>query len=596
MMSVAAQIKTAAAKAIKNLYTVDLQESSVLVNATKPEFEGDYTIVLFAFVKQLKKSPDALGQELGEYLVKENPTIFSAFNVIKGFLNLTVSDQYWLQFVQQNHSDDAYGINTVKEKKVMVEYSSPNTNKPLHLGHLRNNFLGWSIAEILKANGNEVVKTCIVNDRGIHICKSMIAWQMFANGATPQSTDTKGDHFVGDYYVKFNDEYKKEVEQLIAQGVSKDEAEKEAPIMKATQQMLLDWEAGKPEVMELWSTMNSWVYEGFTTTYKRIGSDFDKTYYESNTYLLGKNIVQQGLEKNVFFKKDDGSVWIDLTADGLDEKLVMRKDGTSVYITQDIGLAEQKQQEFDADQSIYVVGDEQNYHFKVLKLICQKLGLPSADGIFHLSYGMVELPTGKMKSREGTVVDADDIVDEMAAISKQKTQELGKVKDFTEEELNDLYDILGLGALKFFLLRVDPKKKMIFNPEESIDFQGFTGPFIQYTHARIKSILRKTGDGNEASSILESKAPLLKLEKQLAVELEQFPIVINDAATEHDPSKIAIYVFNLAKTFSSFYSEHSIANAETEEKKILRLQLAQLTAGVIKRGMGMLGIRVPERM
>lgn len=595
-MSVAAQIKTAAAKAIKNLYTVDLQESSVLVNATKPEFEGDYTIVLFAFVKQLKKSPDALGQELGEYLVKENPTIFSAFNVIKGFLNLTVSDQYWLQFVQQNHSDDAYGINTAKEKKVMVEYSSPNTNKPLHLGHLRNNFLGWSIAEILKANGNEVVKTCIVNDRGIHICKSMIAWQMFANGATPQSTHTKGDHFVGDYYVKFNDEYKKEVEQLIAQGVSKDEAEKEAPIMKATQQMLLDWEAGKPEVMELWSTMNSWVYEGFATTYKRIGSDFDKTYYESNTYLLGKNIVQQGLEKNVFFKKDDGSVWIDLTADGLDEKLVMRKDGTSVYITQDIGLAEQKQQEFDADQSIYVVGDEQNYHFKVLKLICQKLGLPSADGIFHLSYGMVELPTGKMKSREGTVVDADDIVDEMAAISKQKTQELGKVKDFTEEELNDLYDILGLGALKFFLLRVDPKKKMIFNPEESIDFQGFTGPFIQYTHARIKSILRKTGEGNEASSILESKAPLLKLEKQLAVELEQFPIVINDAATEHDPSKIAIYVFNLAKTFSSFYSEHSIANAETEEKKILRLQLAQLTAGVIKRGMGMLGIRVPERM
>lgn len=595
-MSVAAQIKTAAAKAIKNLYTVDLQESSVLVNATKPEFEGDYTIVLFAFVKQLKKSPDALGQELGEYLVKENPTIFSAFNVIKGFLNLTVSDQYWLQFVQQNHSDDAYGINTAKEKKVMVEYSSPNTNKPLHLGHLRNNFLGWSIAEILKANGNEVVKTCIVNDRGIHICKSMIAWQMFANGATPQSTHTKGDHFVGDYYVKFNDEYKKEVEQLIAQGVSKDEAEKEAPIMKATQQMLLDWEAGKPEVMELWSTMNSWVYEGFATTYKRIGSDFDKTYYESNTYLLGKNIVQQGLEKNVFFKKDDGSVWIDLTADGLDEKLVMRKDGTSVYITQDIGLAEQKQQEFDADQSIYVVGDEQNYHFKVLKLICQKLGLPSADGIFHLSYGMVELPTGKMKSREGTVVDADDIVDEMAAISKQKTQELGKVKDFTEEELNDLYDILGLGALKFFLLRVDPKKKMIFNPEESIDFQGFTGPFIQYTHARIKSILRKTGEGNEASSILESKAPLLKLEKQLAVELEQFPIVINDAATEHDPSKIAIYVFNLAKTFSSFYSEHSIANAETEEKKILRLQLAQFTAGVIKRGMGMLGIRVPERM
>lgn len=482
----------------------------------------------------------------------------------------------------------------------MVEYSSPNTNKPLHLGHLRNNFLGWSIAAILKATGHDVAKTCIVNDRGVHICKSMIAWQRFANGATPASTGMKGDHFVGDYYVKFNDAYKKEIDELVASGMSKELAEKEAPIMKDTQQMLIDWEAGKPEVMELWRTMNGWVYEGFNQTYQRIGSDFDKTYYESNTYLLGKDLVETGMAKGVFFQKEDGSVWIDLTADGLDEKLVRRKDGTSVYITQDIGLAEQKQKEFNAQQSIYVVGDEQNYHFKVLKLICQKLQLPSADGIYHLSYGMVELPSGKMKSREGTVVDADDLVEEMVNIARQKTEELGKVKDFTAEELKDLYDIIGLGALKFFLLRVDPKKKMIFNPEESIDFHGFTGPFIQYTHARIKSILRKADVNGELSIVNHSPftfhLSLLPLEKELLLTLEQFPTVLNEAASEHDPSKVAIYVFNLAKTFNSFYTEHSIANAENEEKKRLRLSLSQLTAQTLKNGMSVLGIRVPERM
>ena len=594
-MSVVFKIKEVTAVAINHLYGIDLQPHDVLVNATKPEFEGDYTVVLFAFIKQLKKNPDALGKELGEYIVKENPSLFTGFNVIKGFLNLTIAESYWLQFVQNKFADTGFGHAEKNGQKVMVEYSSPNTNKPLHLGHLRNNFLGRSIAEILKANGNEVAKTCIVNDRGIHICKSMIAWQLFANGATPESTHTKGDHFVGDYYVKFNDEYKKQIEELKTQGKTEEEAEKEAPIMKATQQMLLDWEAGKPEVIELWRTMNNWVYEGFDATYKRIGSDFDKTYYESNTYLLGKDLVETGLQKGVFFQKPDGSVWIDLTADGLDEKLVQRKDGTSVYITQDIGLAEQKQKEFNASQSIYVVGDEQNYHFKVLKLICQKLGLPSADGIYHLSYGMVELPTGKMKSREGTVVDADDLVEEMVNIARQKTEELGKVKDFTAEELNELYDTIGLGALKFFLLRVDPKKKMVFNPEESIDFHGFTGPFIQYTHARIKSILRKSGTVTPQSPG-SSLQTLFPLEKQLAIHLEMFPTILQDAGDEHDPSKIAIYIFNLAKIFNSFYTEHSIGNAESEEKKILRLQLAQLTAQVIKNGMNVLGIRVPERM
>jgi len=595
-MSVVQKIKEATAKGINHLYGVSLLANEVLVNATKPEFEGDYTVVLFAFVKQLKKSPDTLGQELGDFMVCTFPDYFVSYNLIKGFLNLVITDRYWLEFVAANSHNDDFGQTPANGQRVMVEYSSPNTNKPLHLGHLRNNFLGRSIAEILRINGNEVIKTCIVNDRGIHICKSMIAWQLFGNGTTPESTHTKGDHFVGNFYVQFNDEYKKQIEALKAKGIPEEIAEKEAPIMKATQQMLLDWESGNPEIMHLWRTMNSWVYEGFDTTYKRIGSDFDKTYYESNTYLLGKDLVEKGLAKGVFYQKEDGSVWIDLTADGLDEKLVRRKDGTSVYITQDIGLAEQKQKEFNAGQSIYVVGDEQNYHFKVLKLICQKLGLPSADGIYHLSYGMVELPSGKMKSREGTVVDADDLVTEMVNIARQKTEELGKVKDFTEEELIQLYDTIGLGALKFFLLRVDPKKKMVFNPEESIDFHGFTGPFIQYTHARIKSILRKSLTQLPTLENLSSNSLLLPLEKTLSIHLEMFPSVLQDAAIEHDPSKVAIYVFNLAKTFNSFYTEHSISNAETDEKKILRLQLAQITAKVIKTGMGVLGIQVPERM
>jgi len=595
-MSVVNRIKETAASSIHQLYGSSVVPEQVLVNQTKPEFEGDYTVVLFAFVKELKKSPEQLGQELGTEMVARFPELFTSYNVVKGFLNLTINASYWSQFLGNQYHNQQFGHSVRTSNKVMVEYSSPNTNKPLHLGHLRNNFLGRSIAEILKATGNDVVKTCIVNDRGIHICKSMIAWKRYANGATPTSTQMKGDHFVGDYYVKFNDAYKAEIADLKATGLTEEQAEKDAPIMKEAQQMLLDWEAGDPEVMELWKNMNGWVYEGFDATYKRIGTDFDKIYYESNTYLLGKDLVDKGLTEKVFYQKEDNSVWIDLTNDGLDEKLVRRKDGTSVYITQDIGLAEQKQKEFNANQSIYVVGDEQNYHFKVLKLICQKLKLPSADGIDHLSYGMVELPTGKMKSREGTVVDADDLVDEMIAIARAKTEELGKVNDFTEEERAELYDTIGLGALKFFLLRVDPKKKMVFNPAESIDFHGFTGPFIQYTYARISSILRKLNYQSTTALTVDTNDNWLPLEKELIVTLEQFPAVLKDAGMEQDPSKVAIYIFNLAKTFSSFYSEHSIANAENNSKQQLRMMLSVLTATAIKNGMEVLGIKVPERM
>ncbi|WP_018615020.1 arginine--tRNA ligase [Segetibacter koreensis] len=630
-MSVVSNIKSAASKAINELYQFSINENEITVNATKPEFEGEYTIVLFAFIKQLKKSPELLGQELGRYLVENNKGLFSGFNVIKGFLNLSVSPVYWTGFLKNEYQNTSFGTSASTGRKVMVEYSSPNTNKPLHLGHLRNNFLGWSIAEILEASGNQVIKTCIVNDRGIHICKSMLAWQRHGNGATPESTGEKGDHLVGEYYVRFEEDLKAEAAIVLDQFLSREfehlsEEEESAvmtlldamdhavlaqnkekynalkselneiarsntPIMKEAKQMLLKWEQGDAEVLELWNRMNAWVYAGFDETYKRIGSDFDKIYYESKTYLLGKDIVEEGLQKGILFKKEDGSVWIDLTAEGLDQKLVLRKDGTSVYITQDLGLAQLKYQEYGINESIYVVGDEQNYHLKVLELILQKLQFPYANGITHLSYGMVELPTGKMKSREGTVVDADDLVDEMISIAKEKTEELGKVKDFEEDELKQLHDTIGLGALKFFLLRVDPKKRMVFNPEESIDFHGFTGPFVQYTYARIKSILRK-----QQPKAVSYAASLLPMEKNILVSLEQFPTIIQEAGNDHDPSKIAIFVFNLAKSFNSFYTEHSVTNAETEEKKELRLQLAQLTSQVIETSMRLLGINVPQRM
>jgi arginyl-tRNA synthetase len=586
-------IKEKAIEAINELYGITFSEKDFQVNTTKPEFEGDYTIVLFSLIKSLRMSPDALGNQLGEKLVSDHADLFGNYNIIKGFLNLEINPKILLEMLNKHYQDPCFGKAPMNGQKVMVEYSSPNTNKPLHLGHLRNNFLGRSIAEILKANGYEVVKSCIVNDRGIHICKSMIAWKRYANGATPSSTHTKGDHFVGDYYVKFNDAYKQEVEDLVSTGMDKATAEKEAPIMKETQQMLLDWEQGNPDVMELWRTMNGWVYAGFEVTYKRIGSDFAKTYYESDTYLLGKDTVEFGLQKNIFYKKEDGSVWIDLTSEGLDEKLVLRKDGTSVYITQDIGLAQKKYEEFGMDTSIYVIGDEQNYHMKVLQLICKKLGLPYADGIHHLSYGMVELPTGKMKSREGTVVDADDLIDEMISISSEHTRSLGKVKDFNEDELETLYDTIGIGALKFFLLRVDPKKKMIFNPEESIDFHGFTGPFIQYTHARIKSVLRKS---EIDVSINTFNSALHPSEKELLLLAEQFEQILKQAADSLDPSTIAIYLFQLAQSFNSFYAALSIVNAENEEKRQLRLKLASLVATILSSGMLLLGINVPEKM
>lgn len=594
-MAIVPVIQSAVSAQIKQLYQLDLEPASITVSETKPEFEGDYTVVLFALLKTLKKKPEELGNELGQALVAGNTALFGGFNVIKGFLNLTVSDSWWLQFLKEQYNNPDYGRQPRNGQRVMVEYSSPNTNKPLHLGHLRNNFLGWSVAEIYKANGYEVVKTCIANDRGIHICKSMIAWQLFGNGATPESTGIKGDHLVGDYYVMFGTEMKKQVKELMEKGLTQEEAEKEAPIMKAAQQMLVDWEAGKPDVIELWRMMNSWVYSGFATTYKRIGSDFDKTYYESETYLLGKDLVEQGLSKKVFFQKDDGSVWIDLTKDGLDEKIVRRRDGTAVYITQDIGLAQEKQHEFHCNRSIYVVGDEQNYHFKVLKLICQKLDIAGADGIYHLSYGMVELPTGRMKTREGTVVDADDILEEMTREATRKRQEKekesGKTSDFNADELNILDELVGTGAIKFFLVRVDPKKRMIFNPEESIDLQGFTATAVQYTYARTQAVFRKElYTGGEVGS------DLLPLEKKMILTLERYSDMIRQAGDEMSPSVIAGYVYEVAKLYNTFYAQHKMLTAESDIKKELRLQINQMAAHVIKSGMSLLGIKVPDRM
>lgn len=590
-MSIVDQVKSAAVSVLKNHFSISLSEDQITVNNTKPDFEGDYTIVLFSLVKLAKKPLPELGNAFGSALLEQQPGLFSSFNVVNGFLNLTIQDSYWLRVLFEGTNSSATPHSS--PKKIMVEYSSPNTNKPLHLGHLRNNFLGWSVSEILKHQQHTVIKTSIVNDRGIHICKSMIAWQLFADGATPESTGTKGDHFIGDYYVRFNDEYKKQIAELTASGMSVQEAEKQAPIMKAAQQMLVAWEAGDAEVIDLWKRMNSWVYQGFDETYATIGSDFDVVYYESDTYLLGKHLVEIGLEKNIFYTKPDGSVWIDLTADGLDEKIVQRSDGTSVYITQDIGLMLQRQERFNADAYIYVIGDEQNYHMKVLKLICQKLGIAGADGIFHLSYGMVELPSGKMKSREGTVVDADEIVAEMKNIAAEKTKELGKVSDFTSAELDELFSTIGLGALKFFLLRVDPKKKIIFNPEESIDFHGYTAPFVQYTYARIKSILRKTGSTAESDIKNQELHPL---EKALILQLEQWNTTVAEAAAKYDPSVITMYLFLLAKTFNSFYAELSVASAENNFKKRLRIQLCATTAATLQTGMRLLGIDVPERM
>ena len=599
-MTIVSQIKSAAEDALKHLFPdAAIPPHSVAVNQTKPEFEGDYTVVLFPYVKLLRQKPDELGKLLGDYLVQKC-NLFASYSIVSGFLNLTIRDSYWSQFLLNHFNDQHYGEKPKLDKRVMVEYSSPNTNKPLHFGHLRNIFLGYAMANVLKANGYQVVKANLINDRGIHICKSMIAWQQFGNGATPETAGVKGDHLVGDYYVRFNDAYKAEVKELVAQGMDEATAEKEAPIMKGTQEMLRQWEAGDKEVRALWEKMNGWVYDGFKDSYNRLGVDFDKMYYESDTYLLGKAIVEQGLQKGVLYKKEDGSVWVNLEDEGLDHKLLLRGDGTSVYITQDLGTAKLKYNDFKLDQSVYVIADEQNYHMQVLKLILKKLGEPCADGIYHLSYGMVELPTGKMKSREGTVVDADDMMDEMIALSQKQTEEAGKTEGFTQEELGKLYNTIGMGALKFYLLRVDPKKKMVFDPKESIDLHGFTATFIQYAHARICSILRKEGvpmlPDNARFQTFKLTQDLLPAEKQLVLMLEHYATVLENAAAEYNPSALCNYSFQLAQQFNSFYDEHSISKAENEEKKQLRLMLIIMTAQVMRHAMKLMGIRLPEKM
>lgn len=599
-MTLAAQVKHAAYDALKHLYPdTPIDFNIITVNQTKPEFSGDYTVVLFPFLKLLRQKPDAIGKQLGDYLL-EKTDIFSAYDIVAGFLNLTVRDTYWVSFLLNHYTQTSFGQQCKADCRVMVEYSSPNTNKPLHFGHMRNIFLGAAVAEILKANGKQVVKANLINDRGIHICKSMIAWMHYANGATPETSGTKGDHLVGDYYVKFNDVYKQQVAELIAAGKDEKTAEKEAPIMQEAQDMLRKWEAGDKQVRDLWETMNGWVYKGFDSTYRKMGITFDKVYHESETYLLGKKIVEDGLRKGVLFKKEDGSVWVDLKEDGLDEKLLLRGDGTSVYITQDLGTAKLKYDDYRLHQSVYVIADEQNYHIQVLKLIMQKLGEPCANGIYHLSYGMVELPTGRMKSREGTVVDADDMVNEMIRLAQEQTEQAGKTEGFSGDELKKLYEMIGLGALKFYLLRVDPRKKMIFDPKESIDLHGFTATFIQYAHARICSILRKeqvpvTPDATRFQSFKQNEE-LLKLEKEMLLHLEQYPGVLADAATEFNPASLCNYAFKLAQLFNSFYDAHSISKAESEEKKNLRLMIIIMTASILRHSMGLLGIRMPEKM
>lgn len=595
------RIKEAALQSLQALYpehTFTLEQ--INVNETKAEFKGDYTIVLFPFVKMLRCKPDEIGQKLGQHLIEQQGSLFTEFQLLSGFLNLSVRDSFFIDLLQGNWHNTSFGSSAVQGKKIMIEYSSPNTNKPLHFGHLRNIFLGYALSNILKESGNDVVKANLINDRGIHICKSMVAWQRYAQGATPESTGIKGDHLVGDYYVKFNDVYKAEIADLVASGMDEKQAEKEASIMKEAQQMLRLWEAGDQEVYQLWQTMNAWVYDGFAVSYKRLGVDFDKMYYESNTYLLGKSIVEAGLAKGVLFQKEDNSVWIDLTADGLDQKLLLRGDGTSVYMTQDIGTAVLKYNDCQLDQSVYVIADEQNYHMQVLKLILSKLGEPCADGIFHLSYGMVELPSGRMKSREGTVVDADDMMDEMLRMAQEQTEQAGKTEGFSSDELGQLYNTIGMGALKFYLLRVDPKKKMIFDPKESIDLHGFTATFIQYAHARICSILRK-----EQLPLMPSvqqfegfvaQAALTKGEKDILLALERYPMIIADAATEMNPSVICNYTFQLAQLFNSFYDQHSIAKAEDLEKKQLRLMMIIMTAQTMRHAMQLLGIQMPEKM
>ena len=597
-MSIELIIRDQIVEAVAKCYGQSVDPNIVQLQNTRKEFEGDITLVVFPFVRMSKKSPEQTAAEIGDYL-QQNVTEVEKYNVVKGFLNLVINSEYWVSILNSANAAVNYGITgpTGSSKLVMVEYSSPNTNKPLHLGHIRNNLLGFSLSEILKANGHKVVKTNIVNDRGIHICKSMYAWQKWGNGQTPESTGIKGDHLVGDFYVKFDQEYKKEIAALIAQGQTKEEAEQNAPAMLGAREMLLKWEAKDPEIMNLWNTMNQWVYSGFDVTYKELGVDFDKIYYESETYLYGKGEVLRGLAEGVFYQKEDSSVWADLTAEGLDHKLLLRSDGTSVYMTQDIGTAKERFQDYPIDKMVYVVGNEQNYHFQVLSILLDKLGFEFGKGLHHFSYGMVELPQGKMKSREGTVVDADDLMAGMIEVSRKTSEELGKLEGYTPEQAAETHKMIALGALKYFILKVDPKKNMLFNPEESIDFNGNTGPFIQYTYARIRSVLRKAADrGIELNRAIAGGLQLGAKELQLIKSISQFPVAVKEAGENYSPALIANYIYELVKEFNQFYHEFPIIIEENADVRNVRLVIAETVGMAIKNGMKLLGIDVPERM
>ncbi len=592
-MNIEALISKAAGEAVKALYGMDATEKMLQLQKTRSEFEGNLTLVVFPFVKAAKKSPEQTAQEIGEYL-QANCAAVEKFNVVKGFLNLSVGDGAWLQLLETIDKDEQFGMKQADENSplVMIEYSSPNTNKPLHLGHVRNNLLGWSLAKIMEANGNKVVKTNIVNDRGIHICKSMLAWLKYGNGETPETSGKKGDHLIGDYYVAFDKHYREEVKELVAQGMDEEKAKQEAPLIKEAHDMLVKWEQNDPEVRALWEKMNNWVYAGFDETYKKMGVSFDKIYYESQTYLKGKAKVEEGLAKGLFERHEDNSVWADLTNEGLDQKLLLRSDGTSVYMTQDIGTAEMRFQDFPIDKMIYVVGNEQNYHFQVLSILLDRLGFKWGKELTHFSYGMVELPNGKMKSREGTVVDADDLMALMVEDAYKTSMELGKFDDMTEEERREIARVVGMGALKYFILKVDARKNMLFNPEESIDFNGNTGPFIQYTYARIRSILRKAPSMTSPAS----STSLSSKEIELIQKMNEFGAAVEQAGKDYSPSGIANYCYELTKVFNQFYHDYSILNEPDEQKKAVRLMLAKNVAKIIKNGMSLLGIEVPERM
>jgi arginyl-tRNA synthetase len=591
-MNIQNTIEVVVKKAIKSIYDVEI--NSVEFQATRKDFEGDITVVIFALLRAVKGNPVEIGTKIGGYL-KKNTSEVSDFNVVKGFLNLVISDTTFISSFNAMYANDQFGKEqpNPNDKAVMVEYSSPNTNKPLHLGHVRNNLLGYSVAKITAASGKKVYKTQIINDRGIHICKSMLAWEIFGNGETPESTGLKGDKLVGNYYVKFDQEYKKQISDLVTQGKTEEEAKKQAPILLEAQEMLIKWESGDTQVVDLWKKMNQWVYDGFTVTYKELGVDFDKNYYESNTYLLGKDVVTDGIEKGVFYRKDDGSVWIDLTEEGLDEKIVLRSDGTAVYMTQDIGTAIERFNDYDLEELTYTVGNEQDYHFKVLFLILKKLGFDWAESLHHLSYGMVDLPSGKMKSREGTVVDADELMVEMVNTARDISEELGKLEGYSNDEKETLYKTIGLGALKYYILKVDPKKRILFDPKESIDFNGNTGPFIQYTYARIKSILRKA---DFDYSVNTEGINLHDKEKEVLKTLQQYPETIQNAAKNHSPALIANYTYELVKNYNSFYQLVPILGCDNMEEKIFRTQLSKKVADTIKSSFGILGIEVPERM